>query len=178
MIGRLICLFVACLVVAGCASIKAENDYDESANFGSYQSFGWISEHPLVMADPTTNPMFEGRAMKAISATLQAKGYRFEADASKADFAISFSIGGREQIRVNNYPAPYRGDRAWGGQYHQEVDVRNYTEGTLSIDLFDVQRKQPVWHGWAVKTISNADRANPSPVIKEVIDTILAQFPP
>jgi len=48
----------------------------------------------------------------------------------------------------------------------------------LSIDMFDVQRRQPLWHGWAVKPISNADRANPSPVIKEVIETILAQFPP
>ena len=172
-------LAALCMLATGCATINAKSDYDESADFGAYQTFGWISEHPLVMSDPTiASPLFEGRAMNAIAQTLQASGYRLIEDASKADFAVSFSLGARDQIRVNSYPTAYRGNWAWGGPYYQEVDVRNYTEGTLSIDLFDVKRRQPVWHGWAVKTTSNSDRANPSAVITEVIETILTQFPP
>jgi hypothetical protein len=130
------------------------------------------------MTDPSASPLFEGRAMKAISEVLQAKGYRFTPNGNNADFVVSFALGARDQIRVNTYPTTYRGNWAWGGPYYQEVDVRNYTEGTLSVDLFDVKRRQPVWHGWAVKTISSSDRANPSPVIREVIEAILAQFPP
>ena len=74
MMFRLTCLTVVCLAVAGCASISANSDYDESANFSSYRTFGWISEHPLVMTDPSASPLFEGRAMAAIAQTLQAKG--------------------------------------------------------------------------------------------------------
>ena len=97
--------------MTGCATINAKSDYDESADFGSYQTFGWISEHPLVMSDPAiASPLFEGRAMAAIAQRLQANGYRLLEDASKADFAVSFSLGTRDQIRVNSYPTAYRGE--------------------------------------------------------------------
>ncbi len=61
--------------------------------------------------------------------SFEAKGYRFEADANKANFVISFSLGSRERIRVNNYPAPYRGNWACGGPYYQEVDVVTTPKG-------------------------------------------------
>jgi hypothetical protein len=108
----------------------------------------------------------------------EARGYGFEADVENADFAVAFTLGTREQIRVNAYPDQVRETWTWGGPVPQAADVRNYTEGTLSIDLFDVRLRRPVWHGWATRTISYADRTNPSPVIAEVVEAILAQFPP
>jgi hypothetical protein len=173
------CLFVS-IVAAGCATapVEARSDFDSSADFTSYRSFGWISEHPLAFVDPSTSPQFEGRAMTAISEVLQDKGYRFEADGRQADFVVSFSLGARDEVRVNSYPAQY--DNVWEseGQVQQAADVRTYTEGTLAIDLFDVERRQPVWHGWVVKTISANDRANASAVTRELVEAILAKFPP
>lgn len=177
--GWVIVLALVCAGCAGVVPIGADSDYDSSANFTSYKSFGWLSDKPLLLTDATlTSPQFQGRAMDAIRRSLEAKGYRFEADVEQADFAVAFTLGTREQIRVNAYPTQYEGTWTWGGPVPQAADVRNYTEGTLSIDLFDVRLRRPVWHGWATRTISYADRTNPSPVIAEVVDAILVQFPP
>ena len=109
--------------------------------------------------------------MNAAQAALIAKGFTFVEDRKDADFVVSFTMGARDKIRVNNYPVHYRGPTPWewGAPYHTEVDVRNYTEGTLAIDIFDVQARSPVWHGWAVRTISTADRRNPTPIINDVV---------
>jgi hypothetical protein len=177
--GWVIALLVTSTGCAAVAPIGADSDYDSSANFTAYRSFGWLSDKPLLLTDAVlASPQFEGRAMKAIRESLEARGYRFEPDTENADFAVAFTLGTREQIRVNAYPTEYQGTWTWGGPVPQAADVRNYTEGTLSIDLFDVNLRRPVWHGWATRTISYADRTNPSPVIAEVVDAILEQFPP
>jgi hypothetical protein len=41
----------------------------------------------------------------------------------------------------------------WG----DEVDVHQYREGTLSVDVFDARSHRAVWHGWATKKLSRAD---------------------
>ena len=81
---------------------------------------------------------------------------------------------------MTSYPSTYRGvyRGGWGAPYHSEVDVRNYTEGVLAIDLFDVARRAPVWHGWAVKSITASERENPEPLINEIVAAILEEFPP
>ena len=168
--------------VSGCSSLRVNSDFDSSADFGSYQTYSFISKNPLLVADmAATSPLLEGRLMAATRTELGAKGYRFVDNPENADFVVSFTLGARDKIRVNSYPASYgRGAYygGWGTPYYNEVDVRNYTEGTLSVDMFDVTKKSPVWHGWAVKSITSQDRANPEPLLKEVISSILAQYPP
>jgi hypothetical protein len=177
---RLLWLAGAFALLAGCETtpLTAQSDFSADTDFAAYRSFGWISTHPLAFADPSTSPQFEGRAMTAISEILREKGYRFEEDAAKADFVVSFSLGARDAIRVNNYPTQRSNVWESDAQAQQPADVRTYTEGTLAIDLFDVKRRQPVWHGWVVKTISAADRANATSVVRDVVAAILAKFPP
>jgi hypothetical protein len=172
--------FVGVLLLTGCSSVSIKHDYDSSTDFSALQTFSWMSERPLLVGSATrVSPLLEGRLLKAASATLTAKGMRFVANAEQADVVISFAIGARDKIRVDSYPANYRGRGAWGwgAPYYQEVDVRNYTEGTLSIDIFNVKKRQPIWHGWAVKTISENDRGNET-VVKEIVAKILEEFPP
>lgn len=161
--------------------MTVESDFSKDANFAGYKTFAFISDKPLLMAQTApVSPLFEGRAMNAAQDALTNKGFEFVDNRENADFVVSFTMGARDKIRVTNYPSTYRGPTAWqwGAPYHSEVDVRNYTEGTLAIDIFDVKDRSPVWHGWAVRTISAADRRNPTPIINDVVAAILADFPP
>ena len=179
---RLFATFIMALGAVGCSSLDVHSDFNESFDFSTYQSFGFISDKPLLFAETApVNPLFEGRLLRATRDALESKGYRFVDDREQADFVVSFTIGARDKIKVTSYPTTYRGYSrrlGWGGAYYNEVDVRNYTEGTLAIDLFDVQQRSPVWHGWAVKTISARDRSNPTQAINEAVTAILADFPP
>jgi len=173
-------LALSLIALGGCAArIDVATDYFPDAQFNAYRSFSFMPERTLLVAAATpVSPLLEERLKTAAASTLTDSGYRQVTDPEQADFVVSFTLGARDKIRVNSYPSSYRGSWAWGGPYQQQVDVRNYTEGTLAIDIFDVRTRQPVWFGRASKTISNADRANPTPLINEVVRAILSEFPP
>lgn len=124
------------------------------------------------------SPLLERRLKDAATNALTAQGYRLQYDPKRADFVVSFTLGAREAIRVDSYPAAYRGAWGWGARYYQQVEVTNYTEGTLAIDLFDNKSREPVWHGRTTKTITSSDRKNPTSAITEIVSAILAEFPP
>ena len=87
----------------------------------------------------------------------------------------AFALESRDRLETTSYPVPYRGQFGWGGVVYQE-DVRDYTEGMLSVDVYDVRTRRPVWHGVARKRISNADRGRPE-LIDAVVAAILKDFP-
>ena len=86
----------------------------------------------------------------AIQRELQAKGYSFSADRQSADFAVAYTVGTREMIRVDSYPADYRGPWGWhvpySYYYYHDVSAHSYTQGTLGVDVFDNASRKPVWH--------------------------------
>ena len=180
MILRWLLLIAGTGFLFGCASsAKVQTDFNPSADFSNYRSFSFISDKPLLVTAAGVSPLLQGRLINATRGELASKGYRFVANPEAADFVVSFTMGARDKIKVTSYPTPYRGYGSWGWGvgYYNDVDVHNYTEGTLSIDIFDVKRRNPVWHGWAVKTISTSDRRNPTPVINEIVAAIFTEFP-
>ncbi len=187
---QLVSLLVV-LALAGCATgFNATHDYDESHNFFSYQKFAWISENPMKVGEGVTapNPLLEPRIMAALEAALGAKGYEYVSAPSNADFALSFTVGARDKVRVDSYPTMsmgysvgYPAHWGWGAAYHccaTDTQVRQYTTGILAVDVFDVAEKRPVWHGVASKTITESDRENMKKTIAAAVDAIVAGFPP
>ena len=57
-----------------------------------------------------------------------------------------------------------------------KTHVRQYTQGKLAIDVYDVKSHQPAWHGWAVKRISSKDKEMPSSAIKDIVHKLVIQF--
>ena len=68
----------------------------------------------ITSANQPVSPLLEGRIMSAIQRELQAKGYDYVEGAEYADFAIAFTVGSREKIRVDTYPTYYRGGAGRG----------------------------------------------------------------
>jgi hypothetical protein len=178
-------------VLSGCAStFEASYDHDPGNDFSKYQSFAWISKNPMKVGKGVNvaNPLLEPRIMSALENALVAKGYKYVIQPTDADFVLSFTIGSREEISVSSYPSmsagygrAYPGHWGWGGAYYgvgTETRVREYTEGMLAVDIFDVKERRPVWHGVATKRISESDREEIEATVKAAVDAILAGFPP
>jgi hypothetical protein len=171
------------LLIAACESISARSDYDHSFDFTGYHTFSWISEKPMIVASPEVSPLAQGRIQKAITQTLATKGIRYVPDPANADFVIAFTVGSRQQVSVSSasaypYPIGYVGPHGWGSPYYQDIDVREYTQGRLAVDVFDVKLKQPVWTGIATKNITGSDQANPKELVEKAVAEILKDFPP
>ena len=179
-LGSALALFLG---LGACATLRVGSDYDHSANFTSYHTFAWMPPRTNPYESP--NPLVVQRAHDAIQAALTAKGYQLVNEPAAADFVVDFTIGSRERTDIRSYPAPYAGpwfggySYWWGAQYWgSEVNVRQYREGTLSIDIFEGHTRRPAWHGWARKALTREDIEHSAGSIREAVDSVLAQFPP
>jgi hypothetical protein len=128
------------------------------------------------------------RVNDSIEQAFIAKGYQLIDSSEQADFTISYTIGNRDKIKVNSYPATYNTGFGWGRGYYgargyygsmsmgTETSVRQYTEGKLAIDIYDVKTRQPVWHGWATKRLTSEDKQSPSNSLNEIVIQVVNQF--
>ncbi|MGL1957504.1 MAG: DUF4136 domain-containing protein [Colwellia sp.] len=177
------------LLMLGCSSTyEAKVDFDRNTaiDISSYKTFAWLTKGKIMAAPQDINPVMKIRVDKNIEQAFIAKGYTLVNDAEKADFTISYTIGNRDKIKVNNYPASYNTGFGWGRGYYggrygsmsmgTDTHVKQYTEGKLAIDIYDVKTHQPVWHGWAVKRLKSQDTEAPSADIKNIVSQVVNQF--
>jgi len=189
--NRLLCTIFSLALLAGCAStIEATYDHDPGNDFSNYQSFAWISKNPMKVGKGVNvaNPLLEPRITSTLEKALVAKGYQYVVEPKNADFVVSFTVGSREEIKVDSYPSMsagygmgHPGHWGWGSTYYgygTETQVRQYTEGMLAVDIFDVKERRPVWHGVATKRVNDSDRDNMDATIQAAVDAILSGFPP
>lgn len=163
----------AALAVAGCTSSPTiKTDYDQTVDFSRFHSYVWA----LNAAPRGMNPLLFQRVQASIDRSLATRGFTPAAAGSSGDFAVAFTLGRRDSVQVTDlgpYGPFYRG---WGWAGARNVDVRNITDGTIVIDIYDVATRQAVWHGVATQQI-NPDRIDQAQV-DTAIDSILARFPP
>ncbi len=187
-------IFITALVavVASCSSTyKADVDFDKNTKIDttSYKTFAWLTPGKIMAPAEDINPVMKVRVDEEIEQAFIAKGYQLIEKTEKADFTISYTVGNRDKIKVSNYPVTYNTGFGWGRGYYggyyggmygssmaTETRVRQYTEGKLAIDVYDVKTHQPAWHGWATKRITSADKEAPSATIKGVVNQVVAQF--
>jgi hypothetical protein len=173
------------LALAACSTLQVGSDYDRSASFTNFHTFTIMQRNHERGDRGTRNPLVAQRVQDDIKADLTSRGYMYTDDPSQADFVVDFTVGSRERTDIQSYPQPYTGWYGyggpgwWGGPYWgNSVDVRQYTEGTLSIDVFDARTHRPVWHGWAKRPLSDSDLNSPEQPVREAVNSVLAKFPP
>ncbi|MEO0616662.1 MAG: DUF4136 domain-containing protein [Pseudomonadota bacterium] len=181
------------LSLAGCSTTpKVFSDYDPEQSFEGYQQFSWISDNPMtVSGDRGPNPITAARLKQAIQQEFERKGFEFVAKPADADFVVAWTVGARDRVDVRSrqYVDYYGPHWRWGYGYYgvrsvpsgtrTEVESREYTEGSLAIDVFDAARKAPVWHGSASKRLSEAElKGDSGEAIRNAVMRILEGFPP
>lgn len=178
------------VALAACTTtpkITSYHDYNPALDFASVRTWSFISSRPMVVSSSAgaVNPLLEGRIMSAVRADMEAKGLRYLDDPEAADVVVSFTVGARDQVKVDQYPATYQMSygryyrhSGFGMSYGTETRVRQYTEGQLAIDIFDVDSRVPAYHGSASTRITSSDRENPEPLIRRAVVEALQGFPP
>lgn len=168
-------------------AIQSYDDYNPNFDFTRFQTYSFVSANPMIVASTArpVSPLLETQFMNAIRRDLDGKGFRYVPDPEGADLAISFTIGSREQIRVDQYPVSYRAGYSryhpyygYRANYGTQTRVRQYTQGQLAIDIFDVRTKTPAFHGSSSLRITDRDRANPNELLNQVVVETLDGFPP
>ncbi len=164
--------------IAGCSSLSVNYDYDQNVEWGKFKTYGWMSA-PQRPSDPNSplqnTPLLEQRVHNSVDHEMQQRGITMADD---PDILVVYHIGTQDKIQVTDWGYRYS-DYYWGYGGRQ-IDVYQFTEGSLVIDLVDAETQNLVWRGTGTGVVDQSqkspeemqDRAN------NVIQKIMESFPP
>lgn len=156
---------------------------DPGADFALYKTFSFAA--PLDTDRPQYASVLSSYLKDATRRELEARGYRYVE--AGGDLTVNFHVETREKVQTTQTPTGpamgmgygyygYRGMNygVWSGY---QTEVRQYTEGTLNVDLVDSARKRLVWEGVAVGRINDQVRENLQAAIDGVIPQVFQKYP-
>jgi hypothetical protein len=176
---RLLFLSAVVFLSACVGGPQIKSDYDHSANFATYRTFGFYD--PLGTDSSGYSTLVTQTLKSAVRQELESRGYTYTE--SSPDLLVNFNGKLQEQTRVTQFPSMigpgyygYRGGY-YGGWYGYETYVDQYTEGTLNIDIVDAQRKQLVWEGVAVGRVTRKQEENRDAALRAAVTEIFTRYP-
>jgi hypothetical protein len=173
------------LFVSGCAV----TDIDREVNFNGYRKYAWKKADVDVV-----NPIYESDLInKKIETVVQeefAKKGIVLANNNKPDFFVNYNIRTeKKQQTINNYQGlgyyPFWG-LGWGWRmpymmgypsygYGGMPYTREYTQGTLILDVVDAHSNKLVWRGSVSGNVDNVK--NLQRQIEKGVKAIMKKYP-
>jgi hypothetical protein len=172
---------------AGCsAPVRASADWERGVDLSPSKTFsvGRSAELPEHLT-PAQEQLVQ-IVDDTIKRELARKGYR-EVPRPTAQLVATSHFASRERTNVNTYTchnywqdAMYEGAVLPGGavQACQESELTKFEEGVLMIDVYDTERKELVWHGWATARRPAPGAAATPELVQQATLDILERFPP
>lgn len=170
-------LYVSLFLLASCSSIKVTYDYDSQADFSKYKTYEFTDDaknFPIQELD-------RARVLAAIEKEMAAKGFTKSAT---PDVLLDLQVKLEQKqtataTNTGGYYGPYR--YGWGAGYGgtTHINVENYVDGTLFVNMIDKSTEKMVWQGRGTKTLEE----HPSPQKKEqninyAVQQIFSKYPP
>ena len=166
-----ILLLLSIVLMSSCNSIKVATDYDEKVDFNKYKTFAFYKPE---IDKAKISDLDKKRILRAIESELLLLGFK---KSTNPDMLVGVFTKSREKVNVDVYNNNGFG---WTPYWNRtnNVNVRNYTEGTLFIDFIDKKKKELVWQGIGTGALKLNNREKKEERIKEFVKEIISRFPP
>ncbi len=161
-------------ILTSCSSVKVVSDYDTKVDFSTYKTFAFYKKG---IDKASVSDLDKKRIMRAIENELIEKGFT---KSENPDLLISIFTKSREQVNVTDNNLGY----GFGWGYNPwffgstNLNINQYTEGTLFIDFIDKNKNELIWQGigsGAMK-LSNIDKKEER--INDFVNKIILAYPP
>lgn len=160
-------LLLASLTSASCSSLSTNFDYDTSHDFSGLRTYAWTEKQD--------DSIDLKRVHAAVDATLAQRG--FTLSSSNPDFQVAAHISRKDKLRVTDWGYTAGPRSYWYGGH--DVDVTQYEEGTLILDVIDSDKKQLIWRGTASRPVDQSWSAEDrDEIAREAVQALLDEFPP
>ena len=160
-----------------CNSIKVATDYDSKMDFKSYKTFAFYKPG---IDKAEISDLDKKRVLRALESELVAKGFT---KSETPDFLVSFFTKSRQQVNINqNNNMGYGFGWGWNpwmmNGMGNNLNISQYTEGTLFVDFIDKDKKELVWQGIGTGALRDQNREKKEARINEFVKEIISRFPP
>jgi len=167
--------------LTGCASGPTiRSNVDPNADFQRFHTFGFFQ--PLSTDREGYQSLISQQLIASAQRELEARGLK-RVD-TNPDLLINFTADLDQRLRVTQTPVATAGsfNRHRHGLYstwptYQRTEIRQYTKGTLGVDVVDAARRQLVWEGFALGRVTQRTTDNIGPVLNDAIVEIFREFP-
>ena len=157
--------------LTSCSSVYVNTDYDSKITFDLYKTYAYqkSSIDRVEISD-----LDKRRILRSIDAALMAKGFT---KSETPDVIVSFFTKEKEQVNV--YQSSMWG---WGWGWNPWMwggynSTYRYTEGILTINIFDAKTKELIWQGVGEGELSKRTEKKDEN-INNFVTKILEQYPP
>lgn len=163
--------FLPLALLAACSSVSTNYDYDMSFDFSKFRTYRWAD----IPSKSDADPLVVQRVGTAVEAQLKAKGYALAE--GQPDFMVATYLGRRTRIQVTDWGYGYGPRAGWYGG--GGLDVYQYEEGSLIVDVVDYRTKKLEWRGTATGVIDpGATPEQKTKRINNAVAKIFEKFPP
>jgi len=168
-------LFLLCSVMlTSCSSVRVVSDYDTKVDFTSYKTFAFYKKG---IDKASVSDLDKKRIMRAVEAELVAKGF---SKSVNPDILVSIFTKSREQVNVSDNNVGI----GWGWGYNPwfygrtNININQYTEGTLFIDFIDKKTNELIWQGIGSGAMKMSNIEKKEERINEFVYKIISTYPP
>jgi hypothetical protein len=173
-LARTAAVMLLALATTGCVSMTVATHLDRHANFTQYRTWDWGPADELPTGDPRLdhNPFFIDHLEGALEKAMAARGFVRADEGSWPDLLVHYHASVNQRVLVNEpdtgcVPGDCR------------VNVIEYEQGTLMVDMIDTRTDAVVWRGWAQDSLQGViDRQGRlEAYVDEAVAKMLAEFP-
>jgi hypothetical protein len=176
----LVCPLLGLLLAAGCATgPTVRHNVAPGVDFSAFKTFGFLQ--PLSTDRAGYQSLISQQLIVSAERELVARGLR-RTDAAP-DLLVNFNADLDQRLQVTQTPT-FRGsafNQHRFGFYSPwpayRTEVRQYTVGTLGIDVVDAARRQLVWEGFALGRVTQGTLDNIGPVLDAAVTDVFREFP-
>lgn len=192
------------LLAAACSGLSVDHDYDLEADFESLETYAWIEPG----SDLGASEIVHRRAVRHVDDVLASKGFRRveapvgdedpsddaaagdaatgddasgdDASGDAPDFLVAVHHDTEQRVRVTDWGYDYGfWSRGYAGFSSRRLDVTEYEEGVLFIDVVAPAQNRLIWRGEARRAVdAGATAAERDARVREAVERLLAPFPP
>lgn len=159
------------VLVGGCSSMTTNYDYDPTADFTTFTSYAWMGRD-AASGQVRAGDMTDKRIRAAVDYQMEQKGMTIDTDAP--DLLVAYYAGVESKVDVTDW-----GYRYYGGWYGRDVDVYQYDEGSIVLDMVDTSTNELAWRGVVSDVVSGQQSPEQRQQhINEAAAVLLSNFPP
>jgi hypothetical protein len=177
MMKKYLLLLFTTVLLFSCNTVKVVTDYDAKVDFNQYKTFAF---YKTGIDKAEISDLDKKRVLRAIESGLLAQGFT---KSENPDMLVSFFTKSRRKVNVNqNNNSGYGLGWGWNpwmrNGMNNNIQVNQYTEGTLFVDFIDTSEKELVWQGIGTGALVVQNREKKEVRIKKFVKEIISRFPP
>jgi hypothetical protein len=171
----------ALLLLSACSStpsLEARTDYNREFDFSGVDTIAIQPVQRANLAAVRISDMQVARMNAAFRGALQARGLKVVEDNAQADLLMTWHLVTEERMDVRTYNTQSSYTCWRCGPAVSDVSVRQYTQGTLIVDMIDPERNRSVWRSIVQSRLRQTDAEQAEALRNEAARASFAKFPP